>query len=126
MPMRSPLRFALLLLAVLLFLAGPSLVRFYTDWLWFGEVGYQRVFLTMLQSQGTLFTITFVLATAWLALNLNVALKAIGNVRPVFTTRDGSQVTLHCLLDLSGIWHQRWSCLPLDIETIRVASLSHQ
>jgi uncharacterized membrane protein (UPF0182 family) len=92
--MRSPLRFALLLLAVLLFLAGPSLVRFYTDWLWFGEVGYQRVFLTMLQSQGGLFTITFVLATAWLAVNLNVALKAIGNVRPVFTTREGIQVTL--------------------------------
>ena len=92
--MRSPLRFALLLAAVLLFLAGPSLVRFYTDWLWFGEVGYQRVFLTMLQSQGTLFTITFVLATAWLALNLNVALKAIGNIRPVFTTREGIQVTL--------------------------------
>ena len=65
--MRSPLRFALLVAAVLLFLAGPSLVRFYTDWLWFGEVGYQHVFLTMLRSQGTLFTITFVLATAWLA-----------------------------------------------------------
>jgi uncharacterized membrane protein (UPF0182 family) len=92
--MKSPLRLALLLVAVLLFLAGPSLVRFYTDWLWFGEVGYQRVFLTMLQSQGTLFTITFVLATAWLALNLNIALKAIGNVRPVFTTREGIQLTL--------------------------------
>ena len=92
--MKSPLRIALGLLAVLLFLAGPSLVRFYTDWLWFGEVGYQRIFLTMLQSQGTLFTITFVLATAWLALNLNIALKAIGNVRPVFTTREGIQVTL--------------------------------
>jgi uncharacterized protein len=92
--MRSPLRFALLAVAVLLFLAGPSVVRFYTDWLWFGEVGYQRVFLTMLQSQGTLFSITFVLATAWLVVNLNVALKAIGNVRPVFTTREGIQVTL--------------------------------
>jgi uncharacterized membrane protein (UPF0182 family) len=92
--MRSPIRIALLLLAVLLFLAGPSLVRFYTDWLWFGEVGYQQVFLTILRSQGTLFTITFVLATAWLAVNLHVALKAIGNLRPVFTTREGIQVTL--------------------------------
>jgi uncharacterized membrane protein (UPF0182 family) len=92
--MRSPIRIALLLLAVLLFLAGPSLVRFYTDWLWFGEVGYQQVFLTILRSQGTLFSIAFVLATAWLAVNLNVALKAIGNVRPVFMTREGIQVTL--------------------------------
>ena len=46
----------------LLFLGGPSLLRFYTDWLWFGEVGYQQVFSTMLRSQGTLFTITFVVA----------------------------------------------------------------
>jgi uncharacterized protein len=92
--MRSPLRLALLLLGVLLVLAAPSLVRFYTDWLWFGEVGYQHVFLTMLQSQGALFTITFVFATAWLVVNLNVSLAAVGNVRPVFTTREGIQVTL--------------------------------
>jgi uncharacterized membrane protein (UPF0182 family) len=92
--MRSPLRYALLLVGILLFLGAPSLVRFYTDWLWFGEVGFQHVFLAMLQSQGTLFTITFVLATAWLVVNLNVALAVIGNVRPVFTTREGIQLTL--------------------------------
>jgi uncharacterized membrane protein (UPF0182 family) len=57
-------------------------------------LGYQQVFLTILRSQGTLFTITFLLATAWLVANLNVALKAIGNVRPVFMTREGIQVTL--------------------------------
>jgi uncharacterized protein len=92
--MRSPLRYALLLVGLLLFFGAPSLVRFYTDWLWFGEVGFQHVFLAMLQSQGTLFTITFVLATAWLVVNLNVALAVIGNVRPVFTTREGIQLTL--------------------------------
>ena len=93
-PMRSPLRFALLALALVLFLGGPSLLRFYTDWLWFSEVGYQAVFLTILRSQGALFTLTFIAATAWLVVNLNVALSAIGNVRPVFTTREGLQVTL--------------------------------
>ena len=92
--MTSPLRYILLLVGILLFLGAPSLVRFYTDWLWFGEVGFQHVFLAMLQSQGTLFTITFVLATAWLVVNLNVALAVIGNVRPVFTTREGIQLTL--------------------------------
>ena len=92
--MRSPLRFAILLLALLLFLAMPSLVRFYTDWLWFGEVGYQNVFWTILRSQGSLFTLTFVAATAWLVVNLNAALAVIGNVRPVFTTREGVQLTL--------------------------------
>ena len=92
--MKSPARLAPLLLVVVLFLAGPSLLRFYTDWLWFGEVGYQNVFLTMLRSQGTLFTLTFIVATAWLAVNLNMSLMAVGNVRPVFTTREGIQVTL--------------------------------
>ena len=92
--MRSPLRFALLLLALLLFLAMPSLVRFYTDWLWFSEVGYQNVFLTILRSQGTLFTIAFVVATAWLVANLNMALGVVGNIRPVFTTREGVELTL--------------------------------
>jgi uncharacterized membrane protein (UPF0182 family) len=92
--MRSPLRFALLALVLVLFLGGPSLLRFYTDWLWFSEVGYQTIFLTILRSQGALFTLTFIAATAWLVVNLNVSLSAIGNVRPVFTTREGLQVTL--------------------------------
>ena len=48
----------------------------------------------MMRSQGTLFSLTFVAATSWLVANLNVALNAIGNIRPVFTTREGIQVTL--------------------------------
>jgi len=92
--MRPPVRYTLLLLAVILFIAGPSLVRFYTDWLWFGEVGYQHVFVTMLQSQGTLFTMAFVVSTAWLAFNLTAAVKAMGHVRPVLTTRDGVELAL--------------------------------
>jgi len=83
-----------LVLIALVVLAAPQLVRFYTDWLWFGEVGYQHVFVTMLRSQGTLFSLSFIVATVWLVANLNVALKAVGNVRPVFTTREGLQVTL--------------------------------
>jgi len=92
--MKSPVRLALLLLAALAFLAGPSLVRFYTDWLWFGEVGYRHVFLTMLQSQGTLFTLAFVASALWLAFNLSTAVRAIGTLRPVFRTREGIELTL--------------------------------
>ena len=92
--MTSPLRLVLLALGLLVFLGGPSLLRFYTDWLWFGEVGYQQVFLTMLRSQGALFSLSFIFATVWFVVNLNVALNAIGNVRPVLTTREGIQVTL--------------------------------
>src|SRR3989338_4409185 len=57
--LRRPVRFAALALLLVLFFAGPSAVGFYTDWLWFGEVGYQSVFLTMLRAQATLFVAAF-------------------------------------------------------------------
>jgi uncharacterized membrane protein (UPF0182 family) len=101
--MKSPGRFVVLLLAVIVFIAGPSLVRFYTDWLWFGEVGYRHVFLTMLQSQGTLFTLTFVASALWFAFNLSTAVKAIGHVRPVFTTREGIALALPSRQQLRSI-----------------------
>jgi uncharacterized protein len=92
--LKRPVRLIVLATLALIFFGGPSLVRFYTDWLWFGEVGYQSVFATMLRSQGTLFTIVFVVALIWLALNLRVAIASIGDVRPVFTTREGLEVVL--------------------------------
>src|SRR5918996_6374180 len=93
MPQR-PVRFIALGVLAIIFFAGPSLVRFYTDWLWFGEVGYQQVFLTMLRAQGTLFTAAFAVAAVWLTVNLRIALNSIGDLRPVFTTRDGIEVAL--------------------------------
>jgi uncharacterized membrane protein (UPF0182 family) len=93
MPRRSA-RFIALFAFLLLVFAGPSLLRFYTDWLWFGEVGYQSVFATMLRSQGTLFTITFVSAFVWLAFNVRTAVSSIRDLRPVFITREGLEVTL--------------------------------
>jgi uncharacterized membrane protein (UPF0182 family) len=92
--MRKPIRFLVFAVLALLFFGGPSLVRFYTDWLWFGEIGYQQVFLTMLRAQGTLFTITFAIGAVWLTANLRMALAAVGDLRPMFTTRDGIQVPL--------------------------------
>ena len=72
MPKRS-VRIIVLATFALIFFAGPSVIRFYTDWLWFGEVGYQFVYATMLRSQGTLFTIAFVATLLWLTLNLRMA-----------------------------------------------------
>jgi uncharacterized membrane protein (UPF0182 family) len=92
--MQRPLRLSVFAVLGLLFFAGPSSVRFYTDWLWFGELGYQGLFLTMLRAQATLFTIAFALAAVWLTINLRVALASIGDVRPVFTTREGIEVPL--------------------------------
>jgi uncharacterized membrane protein (UPF0182 family) len=91
---RRPIRVLFIALALVVFFFGPSLVMFYTNWLWFGEAGYQQVFLTILRAQGTLFTMTFAVAVVWLVVNLRLALGAIGDVRPVFTTREGLEVTL--------------------------------
>src|SRR5688500_16325973 len=91
---RRPLRALIIVLALLIFFVGPSLLTFYTNWLWFGEVGYQQVFATMLRAQGTLFTITFAVSVIWLTLNLRLALRAVGTIRPVFTTREGLEVAL--------------------------------
>ena len=92
--MIRPSRIAIVVGLVLLALIAPSLVKFYTDWLWFGEVGYQPVFLTMLRAQGLLFVIAFAIAVAWLAANIRTAVVGIGDLRPVFTTREGLELAL--------------------------------
>ena len=72
--MRRLARIAIVLVPVLV-LAAPPLVDVYTDWLWFGETGYQAVFLRSLTAQSTLGTAALVLALAWLLLNLRPAVE---------------------------------------------------
>jgi uncharacterized membrane protein (UPF0182 family) len=62
-----------LLIAVLLFLGLPVLVRFYTDWLWFGEVGYQSVFLRTLTAKAAISSMVFLASFLVLAFNLRLA-----------------------------------------------------
>ena len=92
--MRHPLRLVVLVVFALLFFGGPSMVRFYTDWLWFGEVGYQQVFTTIVRSEASLFTIAFVVSVLWLVVNLRLALGSVGEGRPIFTTQQGMEVAL--------------------------------
>jgi uncharacterized membrane protein (UPF0182 family) len=75
-------------------MAGPTAVSFYTDWLWFGETGYQQVFLTMLRAQTTLFIVTFAVSAVWLTFNLRVAVSALSESGRVFVTREGLQLPL--------------------------------
>src|SRR3970282_1086637 len=49
--MRLGVRLLFALLLVGLFTLMPTLARWYTDWLWFGEVGYRRVFWVPLLSR---------------------------------------------------------------------------
>jgi uncharacterized membrane protein (UPF0182 family) len=60
-------RIWLISVIVVLFVLAPTLARWYTDWLWFGEVGYRRVFWVPLLSRigvtavlaGVLFTLVW-------------------------------------------------------------------
>ena len=67
----------LLLVAFALLVGVPWLADVYTDWLWFGETGYQAVFLRSLSAQGTVGITVMALALAWLVLNLRPALNRI-------------------------------------------------
>ena len=82
---RTPFFVTLVFLAVIV----PSAVRFYTDWLWFGETGYQDVFATTLAAQGALGGAAMALAFGVLLLNIRIALRALSVRTLVLTTREG-------------------------------------
>jgi len=74
---------ALAIAALVLLVLAPTLVTLYTDWLWFGEVGYEEVFLRTLAAETTLGGIVLVVAFA--VLYLNVRLAQITGNQPRFT-----------------------------------------
>ena len=94
MPSQLLVRFPLLLAGLLIIMGGPYLIVFYTDWLWFGEIGYPQIFTTRLIAQITLFATVFLLTTVWLIVNFHVALSAFSKTQSVFTTGEGIKITL--------------------------------
>ena len=82
---RIPLIAALALLVIVV----PSAIRFYTDWLWFGETGYRDVFITTLAAEGTLAGAAMLLALGVLLLNLRVALRTHSTRQVALVTREG-------------------------------------
>lgn len=69
---RTTLLFGLLLIA---FAFIGQVVPLYTDWLWFQEVGYSQVFLTMLSYRGGLFTAVALGVLIFLYVNLTFAAR---------------------------------------------------
>jgi uncharacterized membrane protein (UPF0182 family) len=102
MPLRLRSLPALLVALVLLF-GAPSLISFYGDWLWFGEVGYQQVFQTIITTQVGLFAVVFAVTAVWLVANLRVALASADDARPVLRTREGLEVALPSRRQLQAI-----------------------
>ena len=92
--MRMPVRFRFgFLLAVLFLLFGvPSFVDFWADWLWFGEVGYQPLFLRILSLQAVLGGLGFLVVAGMLAANLLIALRAAPRREFMVVTPDGPRM----------------------------------
>jgi uncharacterized protein len=78
----------------LIFFVLPSVTTFVVDWWWFGEVGYQSVFLTTLTAKTLAGAGVFVVAFLWLAAHLRHALNAASAAPASFTTREGFTIVL--------------------------------
>jgi uncharacterized membrane protein (UPF0182 family) len=72
---RRPLWLWLVPIAILLFVLLPGMTGFYSDWLWFKEVGYEKVFLTVLRMKFILGLIGGLLAALFLWLNFKLAMR---------------------------------------------------
>ena len=79
-----PTRLAIALIALLLLITLPTVADLYTDWLWFGEVGYQSIFLKSLTTKGLLGLVIFVGAFGILFANLRLALRGPSRPYTVF------------------------------------------
>lgn len=75
----TPQRRATLLVvsALLLLLAVPTAATFYTDWLWFQEVGFSRVFTLRITAQLLLGGVALLLGFAVLYGNARIALRGL-------------------------------------------------
>ena len=67
----------------------PAAVTFYTDWLWFGETGYQQVFVGTLTAQSQLGAAAMGLAFVVLFANVLIALRTLAPRDWVLVTREG-------------------------------------
>ena len=82
----------LLIVAVVLLLAVPSAAQFYTDLLWFREVGYEKVFLRSITVRALVGALAGLAALAVLALNLMFALRGLGAREFMIATAQGPRV----------------------------------
>lgn len=67
---------SLLLLAGVAMVLALEAVPFYTDWLWFEEVGYLPVFLRIAAIRGTILIVVGLVTFLFLSLNLRAAVRA--------------------------------------------------
>ncbi|HMC56115.1 MAG TPA: UPF0182 family protein [Gemmatimonadaceae bacterium] len=62
---------------LVVFVLVPAVATRYTDWLWYRDVGFERVFLTMIAAQWTLGLVAGVLGFVALYVNARIALRGM-------------------------------------------------
>jgi hypothetical protein len=82
----------LLLLLFFLLTAIPSFAEFYTDWLWFQEVGYGDVFTRILTARALTGVLTGLAALVIISLNLRLALRGVRSREFMVATPEGPRV----------------------------------
>src|SRR6187431_1708187 len=87
-------RFPILLALVVLVTGVPSLATFYTDWLWFKELGYEAVFLRSLSAQTLVAAVAGLVVFGLMAGNLRLALRALRPRPFVISTQHGPQTIM--------------------------------
>ena len=91
MALRLP-RFFLLGAALVLFTGVPSFAEFYTDWLWYEELGYEQVFLKSLSAQATTGMAVGGVVFVILWFNLRLSLRLLRRREFSISTPDGPRV----------------------------------
>ena len=86
---RSRIPFVLVLIVIATGL--PAIAVFYTDWLWFKEVGYEQVFIRSLTARSTVTTVAAAVVFAILAINLFVTFRSLYPRQFVIATAVGPQ-----------------------------------
>ena len=80
-----PIRFIIItLFALLLLIVLPSFAEIYTEWLWFGETGYQDIFLKSLTTKGLVGIVGFLFALFVLFVNFRLAIRELKGPYTVF------------------------------------------
>ena len=87
-------RLPLFVVFILLITGIPAAVEFYTDWLWFKEVGYEQVFLRALAARSIVTAVTAAVVFALLAMNLLTALRTLRPRPFMIATPQGPQTLM--------------------------------
>jgi len=91
MPQRFP-RLLLFVGGIFLLTSIPSLAEFYTDWLWYQEVGFEQVFLKSLSARATTGTLVAVAVFTVLWLNLRISLRQLRRREFTISTPEGPRI----------------------------------